>query len=74
MPKRHHPYAAGGNTGWSIGSNGLTAAGQSELLKDLGRQLRHNYQSILKDPAPDRIRQLLERLERTHLREGKENH
>ncbi len=74
MPKRHHPYAAGGNTGWSIGSNGLTAAGQSELLKDLGRQLRHNYQSILKDPAPDRIRQLLERLERTHLREGNEKH
>jgi Anti-sigma factor NepR len=74
MPKRHHPYAAGGNTGWSIGSNGLTAAGQSELLKDLGRQLQHNYQSILKDPAPDRIRQLLERLERMHLREGNENH
>jgi hypothetical protein len=74
MPKRHHPYAAAGNTGWSIGSNGLTAAGQSELLKDLGRQLQHNYQSILKEPAPDRIRQLLERLERTHLRERNEDH
>ncbi|WP_442931860.1 NepR family anti-sigma factor [Microvirga sp. CF3062] len=74
MPKRHHPYAAGGNTGWSIGSNGLTAAGQSELLKDLGRQLQHNYQSILKEPAPDRIRQLLERLERAGRREGDEDH
>jgi len=74
MPKRHHPYAAGGNTGWSIGSNGLTAAGQSELLKDLGRQLQHSYQSILEEPAPDRIGQLLERLERTHLRDGHKDH
>jgi len=65
MPKRHHPYAAGGNSGWSIGSNGLTAAGQSELMKDLGRQLQQKYQNVLKEPAPDRIRQLLERLERT---------
>lgn len=64
MPKRHHPYAAGGNTGWSIGSNGLTAAGQAELLRDLGRQLQHDYQKVLKEPAPDRIKQLLERLER----------
>ncbi|WP_152568716.1 NepR family anti-sigma factor [Microvirga sp. BSC39] len=74
MPKRHHPYAAGGNTGWSIGSNSLTAAGQSELLRDLGRQLQHSYQSALKEPAPDRIRQLLERLERTHLHERNEDH
>ncbi|NBJ12261.1 NepR family anti-sigma factor [Microvirga arsenatis] len=65
MPKRHHPYAAGGNGGWSIGSNSLTAAGQSELMKDLGRQLQQKYQNVLKEPAPDRIRQLLERLERT---------
>jgi hypothetical protein len=74
MPKRHHPYAAGGNMGWSIGSNGLTAAGQTELLKDLGRQLQHNYRSMLKEPTPDRIRQLLERLEGTRLREGDEDH
>lgn len=74
MPKRHHPYAAGGHMGWSIGSNGLTAAGQSELLKDLGRQLQNGYQSILKEPAPDRIKQLLERLERTRPREGNEDH
>ncbi|MBM1170745.1 NepR family anti-sigma factor [Microvirga arabica] len=74
MPKRHNSYAAGGNANWGIGANGLTAAGQSELLKDLGRQLQHSYQSILKDPAPDRIRQLLERLERAHHREGNENH
>jgi hypothetical protein len=73
MLKRHHPYAAGGRTSWSIGSENLTVAGQSELLKDLGRQLQHSYQSILKEPAPDRIRQLLERLERTHSREGNED-
>jgi Anti-sigma factor NepR len=74
MSKRHDPYAAGGNTDWSIGSNGLTAAGQSILLKDLGRQLQHSYQSILKEPAPDCIRQLLERLERLHLRERNKDH
>jgi hypothetical protein len=27
--------------------------------------LQQNYQNILKEPAPDRIKQLLERLERT---------
>ncbi|WP_201863538.1 NepR family anti-sigma factor [Microvirga soli] len=74
MPKRHHPYAAGGNTGWSIGSNSLTAAGQSELLKDLGRQLRHSYQSVLEQPAPDRIGQLLERLEKARLPDGDKDH
>jgi hypothetical protein len=74
MPKRHHSYAAGGNTGWSIGSNSLTAAGQSELLKNLGRQLQHSYQSVLKEPAPDRIGQLLERLEKAHIRDGNKDH
>lgn len=64
MPNRHHPYVAGVHRGWSIGSNSLTAAGQSELLRDLGRQLQQNYQSVLKEPTPDRIKQLLERLER----------
>jgi hypothetical protein len=65
MPKRHHPYAAGGHRGWSVGSNSLTSAGQSELLRDLGRQLQQKYQNILKEPAPDSIKQLLERLERS---------
>ncbi len=65
MPKRHHPYAAGSHRGWSVGSNSLTAAGQSEILKDLGRQLQQRYQNVLKEPAPDRIRHLLERLDRT---------
>ena len=73
MPKRQHPYAAGGTSGWSIGSNDLTAAGRFELLKDLGRQLRHNYQSILKEPAPDRITRLLERLEEAGFRERHED-
>ncbi|WP_262030453.1 NepR family anti-sigma factor [Microvirga sp. Mcv34] len=66
MPKRHHPYDAESERGWSIDSSTLTPAGQSELLKDLGRQLQQNYQSMLKEPAPDRIQHLLERLEQTH--------
>ncbi len=66
MPKRHHdPYAASGNSRWSIDANGLTAAGESELLKDLGRRLQQTYQNVLKEPAPDHIKHLLERLERS---------
>ena len=66
--QQHHAYATGG--GWSIGSNGLTAAGRSELLKDLGRQLQTGYQSVLREPAPERIRHLLERLERPQSERG----
>jgi hypothetical protein len=58
----HYPHTAGGS--WSVGTSGLTAAGQSELLRHLGRQLQTSYQGVLKEPAPDRIKQLLERLER----------
>jgi hypothetical protein len=65
MPKRLHPYVAGGHRSWSVSSNSPTASGQSDLLKDLGRQLQQNYQDLLKEPAPDSIKQLLERLERT---------
>jgi hypothetical protein len=57
------PYSANRHSAWSIGSNGLTAAGQTELLKHLGRRLQTDYQDVLKEPAPDRIRELLERLE-----------
>jgi hypothetical protein len=67
--RHHHPYGAGSG-GWSIGSNGLTAAGQSKLLRDLGRQLQMDYQSFLKEPAPDRFKHLLERLERAQTRRG----
>lgn len=68
MPKRLQqadgpPYSMGRQAGWSIGANGLTAAGQNELLKQIGRQLQSDYQDVLKEPAPDRIRELLERLE-----------
>ncbi|PVE22212.1 hypothetical protein DC522_22190 [Microvirga sp. KLBC 81] len=68
MPKRFHradgpPYSTGRHAGWSIDANGLTEAGQNELLKQIGRQLQANYQDVLKEPAPDRIKQLLERLE-----------
>ncbi|WP_457090019.1 NepR family anti-sigma factor [Microvirga sp. P5_D2] len=68
MPKRFHhsngpPFPVNRHLGWSIGSNGLTAAGQSEILRQLGRQLQTDYQSLLKEPAPDRIKNLLKRLE-----------
>ncbi len=57
------PFSLNRQMGWSIGSNGLTATGQSEILKHLGRQLQSDYQKLLKEPAPDRIKNLLKRLE-----------
>ncbi|MXQ09955.1 NepR family anti-sigma factor [Microvirga makkahensis] len=68
MPKRLHqadgpPFSVNRRTVWSIGSNGLTEAGQNELLKNIGRQLQANYQDVLKEPAPDQIQELLDRLE-----------
>lgn len=68
MAKRFHnangpPPPANRHMDWSIGSNGLTANGQSEILRQLGRQLQADYQSLLKEPAPDRIKNLLKRLE-----------
>jgi len=68
MPKRFQhgdgpPHSVGGHSGWSIGSSSLTSAGQNELLKQIGRQLQSDYQDMLKEPAPDRIRDLLKRLE-----------
>lgn len=68
MPRRLQgengaPYPFGRQAGWGISPHGLTAHGQAELLKHLGRQLQDDYQKMLKEPAPDRIKQLLERLE-----------
>ncbi len=68
MPKRFQhpdgpPLPANRQMNWSIDSNGLTATGQSEILKQLGRQLQSDYQGLLKEPAPDRIKNLLKRLE-----------
>ncbi|MGO4389178.1 NepR family anti-sigma factor [Microvirga sp. 2YAF29] len=68
MPKRFQdpdgpPFPMNRHLGWSIGSNGLTANGQTEILRQLGRQLQSDYQGLLKEPAPDRIKNLLKRLE-----------
>jgi Anti-sigma factor NepR len=66
MPKQlHQPYASGTHRDWSVGSNSLTPTGQSEFLRHLGHHLQANYQNILKEPAPERIKQLLESLERS---------
>jgi hypothetical protein len=68
MPKRFQrsdgpPFPVDRPLGWSIDSNGLTTAGQSDILRQLGRQLQTDYQSLLKEPAPERIKNLLKRLE-----------
>lgn len=68
MPKRLHPgdgppFPIDEHSAWSVGSGGLTAAGQSELLKQIGLRLQADYQGILKEPTPDRIKDLMEKLE-----------
>ena len=57
------PFPVNRHMGWSIGSNGLTANGQTEILKQLWRRLQSDYQSLLKEPTPDRIKNLLKRRE-----------
>ncbi len=79
MPKRYHPpddpsRPLNGHTSWSIGSNSLTSAGQSAVLKQLGERLQADYQSVLKEPPPDRLKQLLDKLEQHHYPQEPEDH
>jgi hypothetical protein len=52
----------------------MTPKGQSELLQQIGRQLQADFEDVLKEPAPERIKQLLERLERTWDEEDPQGH
>ena len=68
MPKRSGPpdgsdHPAGSNTGWSVGSSQLTASGRLALLKHLGRQLQADYEPVIEELPPGRLRKLLKRLE-----------
>jgi hypothetical protein len=78
MPKRFQ-YAGGPlspvnrHLDWSIGSNGLTSIGQAEVLRQLGRELQSDYQSFLKEPTPDRINNLIKRLEERGDPQGEED-
>jgi hypothetical protein len=49
--------------GWSIGSNGLTSHGQTELLKRLGEQMKDDYAPVVKEPLPDHLRVLLDEMD-----------
>jgi hypothetical protein len=68
MPKRPqpdgHPLSLSSSRTWSVGSNSLTPIGQSELLKQLGSQMREDYQAVVEEPVPDYLRVLLRRLEK----------
>lgn len=50
--------------GWSIGSNGLTSHGQTELLKQLGGQMKADYAQVVNEPLPDDMRTLLAKIDR----------
>lgn len=68
MAKRLHrsdgaPHSGSRHPALSMGSSGLTAASHTELLKHIGYHLQTGYQNVLKEPAPERIRELLQKLE-----------
>ncbi len=49
---------------WSVGLNSPTSLGQAQILDVLGRRLRESYESVVKEPLPDRLGSLVEQLER----------
>lgn len=49
---------------WSVGLNSPTSLGQAQLLSLLGRGLRESYESMVREPLPDRLGALVEQLER----------
>jgi hypothetical protein len=48
---------------WSVAAGSLTLDGQSELLRQLGSQIRDGYQHLVDEPVPDELKLLLEKLE-----------
>jgi hypothetical protein len=50
--------------GRSIGSDGLTSHGQTELLKQLGGQMKADYAQVVNEPIPDDMRALLAKIDR----------
>jgi hypothetical protein len=75
MPKRpHRPERPPHHAAWSVRTGGMTPKGQSELMQQIGRQLQADYEDVLKEPAPERIKQLLERLEGTWDEEDPQGH
>lgn len=67
MPKRLQksggpPYSPNG-ADWNIRTGRLSEAGRADILMLIGRQLQTVYQETLDEPEPDRIRELLKRLE-----------
>ena len=57
------PFLTGSD--WSVGLNSPTSLGQAQLLTILGSQLREKYDAVVKEPLPERLGALLERLEHT---------
>ncbi len=48
---------------WSIGSNGLTSRGRTELLKRLGLQMKADYAQVVNESIPDDMRAILAKID-----------
>lgn len=53
--------AAGGD--WSIGLNSPSSLSHAKLLLDLGERLRPAYDDVFSEPVPDRLIDLVRRLD-----------
>jgi hypothetical protein len=53
---------AGGD--WSVGLNAPTSLSHAKLLLDLGQRLRPAYDSVFREPIPDRLVELVRKLDR----------
>jgi hypothetical protein len=53
---------AGGD--WSVGLNAPTSLSHAKLLRDLGQRLRPAYDDVFREPVPDRLADLVRKLDR----------
>jgi Anti-sigma factor NepR len=49
---------------WSVGLNSPTSIGQAKLLQVLGRALRQDYERLVREPLPDRLAAIVDRLDK----------
>jgi hypothetical protein len=66
MPKRPQPSGLAKpvirESAWSLASNGMTPEGWSELLRELGSQMKDEYQELISEPVPEHLQQLASKL------------
>ncbi|WP_230532470.1 hypothetical protein [Microvirga roseola] len=68
MPRKsqpkNNPAPTPRESAWSIASNGMTASGRTDLLKELGFRMRKEYQELLEEPLPGDLKRLAGKLKK----------